>query len=155
MILNNVHRLQDSLFGVNNVSLSKKKPKDKKNDGPLFKISAHLSAPEIVVSPMANDIYKMLVRFIKNLVYTARQFNRWQHGSCIMAQPQIVNPDEDPIVYSFYQDVVANTVIMNSMVSLNNQVLKRFTNLSKSLDEWRKYRPLWKVDKVSWFPKQS
>lgn len=116
--------------------------------GPLFKVQAILSAPEIVTSPAAPEIYKLMVKLTRSLVDTAKQFHRWQHGSCIITPPQKVSDEEEPFIFSFHSDLVNNQSIISLIGSLNTTMTKGFGNLSKFLDTWRKYRPLWKVDKA-------
>lgn len=116
--------------------------------GPLFKIQAMLSAPEIVTSPMANEIYKMTIKYVRSIIDSTKMFLRWQHGTCILTPPQIISEDEEPFIYSFHTDIVANQAIVGAMSQLNTTITKTFTGLAKYLDLWRKYNPLWKVDKV-------
>ena len=120
----------------------------KQRNVPLFKIQAILSAPEIVTIPAAPEIYKLMVKLTRGLVDTSKHFHRWQNGSCIITPPQKISDEEDPYIFSFYSDVVNNQVILNLVSSLNNAMTKSFSYLTRYLDTWRKYRPLWKVDKV-------
>lgn len=66
-----------------------------------------------------------------------------------MTPPQKISEDEDPVVFSFHSDVVGNQSIIGAISQLNSAITRTFTNLTKWLDTWKKYRPLWKVDKVS------
>ncbi|KAI9144584.1 dynein heavy chain and region D6 of dynein motor-domain-containing protein [Paraphysoderma sedebokerense] len=115
---------------------------------PLFKITGNLSAPEIVVSPMSTEIYKLLIKYIRSLLEATKQFLRWQNGSCILTPVQKLAENEEPIVFSFYSDIANSGSVIQLMVMLNQSIIKTFTSLSKYLDTWRKYRPLWKVDKL-------
>lgn len=150
LVINNLQYM-DSLLTAN----SSKRPKIKTafttaraRTLPLFQISASLSVPDIVVSPLSAEIYKMLVRFARSVIESTKQFHRWMNGTCIITPPQKVSEDEDPIVFSFYSDVVNNQAIISALSQLNGNISKAFTNLNKWLDSWRKYRPLWKVDKT-------
>ena len=116
---------------------------------PLFKVQAILSAPEIVTSPVGPEIYKLMVKLTRALVDSSKQFHRWQHGSCIITPPQKISDDEEPYIFSFHSDIVNNQAIISLISSLNGTMTKSFGGLSKFLDTWRKYRPLWKVDKVN------
>ncbi|TPX54389.1 hypothetical protein PhCBS80983_g05954 [Powellomyces hirtus] len=115
---------------------------------PLFKVSASLSAPEIVISPLSGEIYKMMVKLARSIVDSTKQFHRWMNGTCMITAPQKIAEDEDPVVYSFHSDVVANQNIITMISALNSTITKTFGNLNTWLESWRKYRPLWKVDKV-------
>jgi dynein heavy chain len=140
------------------LSNSIKKPRNKSSQGskvfkprnaPLFKVQAILSAPEIVTVPSAPEIYKLMVKLTRGLVDTSKQFHRWQNGSCIITPPQKISDEDDPYVFSFYTDVVNNQMILNLVSNFNNTLSKSFSSLGRYLDTWRKYRPLWKIDKVA------
>ena len=115
---------------------------------PLLRVSASLSAPEIVISPLSAEVYKMMVKFARSIIDSTKQFHRWQNGTCIITPPQRVAEDEDPVIFSFHSDIVVNQTIVSMISQLNSTITKTFSNLNKWLDTWRKYRPLWKVDKV-------
>ena len=152
MIVNNMHVMECLM--TNNAAAKKRSKQNlpfravKPRTAPLFKVQAILSAPEIVTSPSTPDIFKLMVKMTRALVDTAKQFHRWQHGSCIIAPPQKVGDDEEPFIFSFHSDVVNNQSIISLIGSLNSTMTKTFGNVSKFLDIWRKYRPLWKVDKM-------
>jgi dynein heavy chain len=116
---------------------------------PLFKVIASLSAPDIVVAPLSIEVHKMLQKYIKSLVDSAKLFHRWQRGTCIITPPQKTIEDEEPIVFSFHSDVVANPMITTMSNGLNSSIGRTFNSLAMYLDSWRRYRPLWKVDKVN------
>ena len=46
-------------------------------------MSLHLSVPEVVVHPSANEIKKALARTARSLVESAKSFKRWMDGTCI------------------------------------------------------------------------
>jgi dynein heavy chain len=90
-----------------------------------------------------------MVKLTRGLVDTSKQFHRWQNGSCIITPPQKISDEDDPYVFSFYTDVVNNQMILNLVSNFNNTLSKSFSSLGRYLDTWRKYRPLWKIDKVA------
>lgn len=147
MVLNNIQYL-DSLVSFNNPKKTKKKVTFKPRTAPLFKVYASLSAPEIVISPLSTEVYKMAIKFARSIIEATKQFPRWQNGTCIITPPQKAGEDEEPIVFSFYSDIIANAVVVQAMMVLNQSIVRTFGSLTKYLDTWRKYRPLWKVDKV-------
>ncbi|TPX37396.1 hypothetical protein SeMB42_g06902, partial [Synchytrium endobioticum] len=116
---------------------------------PLFKVQASLSAPEIVVSPLSAEIHRSVTRLVRSVIEATRQFHRWQNGTCILCPPQHVGEDEEAVVFSFHPDVMASTHIGNAVNQLNQDIQRTFGGLGRWLDTWRKYRPLWKVDKVA------
>eukprot|EP00736_Rhodelphis_marinus_P009344 Rmarinus@m.3249 len=117
---------------------------------PLFKVSASLNPPEIIVSPAPPEIHKFLSKLVKNIVETSKSFVRWMRGSCIETPPQFVNgEDEEPMIFSFYSDISSNPQVIKLILELNDAFQKTFTNLSKYLDSWRHFEPLWKGDKTA------
>jgi dynein heavy chain, axonemal len=144
---------------INNIRLLEKyvaKPKKLKGDVkhqaqqmmPLFKLSAILSAPEIVTMPALPELYKLMMKFTRSIVDSTKQFLRWQNGSCVITQPQKVLDSDEPVVYSFYNDVVGHQLIGNSIQQLHGHITHGFNNVGRWLESWKKYKPLWKVDKT-------
>lgn len=138
MVLGNIQRLEKQVFAQGRSRYDKKM---------LFSVAISLSAPEIVMAPSANDIYKMLVKFVKSIVEVCSQFYRWQNGSCLLAMSKINSREDESSVFTFYPELSGSTDILNSMVSLNHCITKTFTMLSNALDDWKRYRPLWKIDR--------
>ena len=118
------------------------------NAGPLFKISAILSAPEIVTMPPSADIYKLMVKFTRSIVDSSKQFVRWQNGTCVIAPPQKMVDSEEMFTFSYHPDIVANQHIYTAIQQLHGFISHTFNNLGKWLETWKKYKPLWKVDKA-------
>ncbi|KXS21993.1 hypothetical protein M427DRAFT_494431 [Gonapodya prolifera JEL478] len=115
---------------------------------PLFRVQASLSAPEIVINPLGGELFKLMNKLVRGLVDSTKQFHRWQNGSCVLATPQRNSDENEAFVFSFHSDVVNNLAVVQGLLGLNQVIIKTFSNLTKYLDTWRKYRPLWKVDKV-------
>ena len=69
------------------------------------------------------------------------------HGTCIETPPQIVSEDEDPIVFSFYSDIIANPEVVNLVGVVTRTIAKTFGRVNTRLDAYRKYDQLWKMDK--------
>eukprot|EP00898_Chlorokybus_atmophyticus_P006649 jgi/Chlat1/6986/Chrsp56S00523 len=122
---------------------------------PLFKISASLSAPEIVVQPPVNDVTKLLGRLVRNIVECTRPFIRWMDGTCVETPDQRVNgEDEEPVVFTFYWDVSANSQacvgfmwVIKLMLQLNHAIQKTISGINRYIENWRKYHHLWKQEK--------
>ncbi|KAJ3299892.1 Dynein heavy chain 10, axonemal [Borealophlyctis nickersoniae] len=151
MVMTNMQHLE-TLLSSNPIQKKSKRaalpPKFPRRTAPLFRVSASLSAPEIVIAPLSADIYKMMVKLARSIVDSTKQFHRWMNGTCIITPPQKVAEDEEPVVFSFHSDVVANQNIVAMIGAMNQTITRTFSDLNKWLDTWRKYRPLWKVDKV-------
>lgn len=144
MVMNNL-QLIDGL--ISSGSLKSKTGEKQVERTPLLKIQASLSAPEIVTTPIAPELYKMLGKFVKGIIESSKLFHRWQNGTCIITPPQKVAEEEEPYIFSFYSDVISNPAVVQLFTQINHKINKSFSSLAKWLDVWRKYRPLWKVDK--------
>ena len=117
---------------------------------PLFKISALLNLPEIVVQPPMNEVAKFLNRLVRNLVESTRPFVRWMDGTCLETPEQRPNgEDEEPIVFTFYTDVASNPAIIKVSFTLNHTIQKTLHAVSRHIEGWRRHQSLWKQDKAS------
>ena len=114
---------------------------------PLFRVQGVLSAPEVHVSPPLPEINKILAKIVKSLVESTRTFVRWMHGTCIETPPQNINEDDDPIIFSFYSDIIANPEVVSLVSLVTRTIAKTFGRVNKHLDVYRKYDQLWRVDK--------
>eukprot|EP01135_Chromosphaera_perkinsii_P002697 Nk52_evm65s226 gene=Nk52_evmTU65s226 len=113
----------------------------------MLSIAAILTIPEIGLSPVPAEVNKSLTKIVKYIVEVAKRFYRWQNGTCIETVPQAVPGEDEPIVYSFYSDIVANPIVIH-LISQNFQSInKKLMTIINYIDYWKKYRPLWKLDK--------
>ena len=113
----------------------------------LFKVSAMLSAPEVHVSPPLPEINKVLAKIVKSVVESTHNFVRWMHGSCLETPPQTVTEDEDPYVFSFFNEITANPEVVALVSLVTRTIAKTFGRVNKHLDAYRRYDQLWKMDK--------
>uniref|UniRef100_A0A8C9JGL7 Dynein axonemal heavy chain 10 n=1 Tax=Panthera tigris altaica TaxID=74533 RepID=A0A8C9JGL7_PANTA len=109
---------------------------------PLFQTDTILTAPEIILNPNASEIDKMCVRCVRNC-----HFVRWMNGSCIECPPQ-KGEEEELVVISFYDDISLNPQIIEQAVMIPQNVHRILISLMKYLQKWKRYRPLWKLDKA-------
>uniref|UniRef100_A0ABI7Z6S1 Dynein axonemal heavy chain 10 n=2 Tax=Felis catus TaxID=9685 RepID=A0ABI7Z6S1_FELCA len=114
---------------------------------PLFQMDTILTAPEIILHPNANEIDKMCVRCVRNCVEITKHFVRWMNGSCIECPPQ-KGEEEELVVISFYDDISLNPQIIEQAVMIPQNVHRILISLMKYLQKWKRYRPLWKLDKA-------
>ncbi|XP_006865538.1 PREDICTED: dynein heavy chain 10, axonemal [Chrysochloris asiatica] len=114
---------------------------------PLFQTETILSAPEIALHPNANEIDKMCVHCVRNCVEITKHFVRWMNGSCIDCPPQ-KGEEEELVVISFFNDISLNSQIMEQAVMIPQNIHRILINLMKFLQKWKRYRPLWKLDKA-------
>uniref|UniRef100_A0A673VC35 Dynein axonemal heavy chain 10 n=1 Tax=Suricata suricatta TaxID=37032 RepID=A0A673VC35_SURSU len=114
---------------------------------PLFQTDTVLTAPEIVLHPNANEIDKMCVHSIRHCVETTKHFVRWMNGSCIECPPQ-KGEEEELVQISFYDDISLNPQIIEQAVMIPQNIHRILVSLMKYLQKWKRYRPLWKLDKA-------
>ncbi|KAM5191717.1 dynein axonemal heavy chain 10 [Mantella aurantiaca] len=114
---------------------------------PLFQVETILSAPEIILHPNFNEIFKLIAQCYKGCLETTKNFVRWMHGTCILCPPQKAEEDE-PFVYNFYSEIYQIPQIIEQLVMISQNMHKLLTSLTKYLNRWKRYRPLWKLDKA-------
>lgn len=88
------------------------------------------------------------MRFLTPFFYRARMFVRWMNGTCIETPPQHAEGEDEPVVFSFFTDISANPAIIDLVTALSKSVQNTLGMLNKYLTRWRRYRLLWKLDKV-------
>jgi dynein heavy chain len=122
-----------------------------KDGPPLFKVTVSLNGKELSVSPPLTEVDKLLTKGVRNMAESARSFSRWMNGTCLITEPQIVNEDDEPYVFSFYQDIQLNPQVIKLALALSSQTNKVYSITNKYLDGWRRY------DKVTnlWNPKRK
>ena len=91
-----------------------------------------------------------IMRFLTpfNFFYRTRMFVRWMNGTCIETPPQHAEGEDEPVVFSFFTDISANPAIIDLVTALSKSVQNTLGMLNKYLTRWRRYRLLWKLDKV-------
>eukprot|EP00892_Ulva_mutabilis_P000669 jgi/Ulvmu1/10602/UM065_0058.1 len=90
---------------------------------PLFKIHVSLSNPEVLVSPTLADTAKILSKLWRNMVESTKSFIRWMDGTCLETPEQAsVRDDEESFVFSFYNDVQMNPLVIKAILALDNPI---------------------------------
>ena len=122
-----------------------------KDSPPLFKVLVTLNGNDMVVSPALPEVDKLLTKAVRNMAESSKFFVRWMYGTCIKTDPQTVNEDEEPYIFSFFQDISKNPQVVKLTLSLTSQTNKVYNMTNKYLDGWRRY------DKVTglWNPKRK
>jgi dynein heavy chain len=115
---------------------------------PLFRVSAILAAPEVIVSPPLAEVNKLLSKLVRSIVESTRSFVRWMHGSCLETPPQQLGEDDEPVIFSYFSDVSANPEVRGLAAITTRAFERTFGRVNKQLDQYRKYDQLWKVDKA-------
>ena len=73
---------------------------------------------------------------------------RWMNGSCIEAPAQRLPNEDEPYVFSFYSDISANPDIIVLVQSIQNSMKATLTTLTRYLTKWKKFKGIWKSEKV-------
>ncbi|XP_077995609.1 dynein axonemal heavy chain 10-like isoform X2 [Glandiceps talaboti] len=118
------------------------------SEKPMFQIEAMLSAPEIILSPAANEIYKLTMQCVRDCVEGTKNFIRWMHNTCIETPPQNVEGEDEPVTFSFFTDISADPVVVDLVINNSSNIQKTLSTMTKYLNKWKRYRPLWKLDKT-------
>ena len=138
MVLNGMEKLRSMM---QQRSKDKQDGSDPEAQAPaLFKVRLSLSNPEILVSPTLQDMSKMLSKLWRNMVDSTKMFVRWMHGTCVETPEQRVGgEDEEPFVYSFYNDVQMSPIIIKCILSLDSPIRKA-VNSVKQCALWHSLR---------------
>jgi dynein heavy chain len=81
------------------------------------------------------------------LVQGSRAFVRWMDGTCIETPPQN-NPDSDePYIFSFHSDIIPLPAVTDVCLTIMDNLQKTLLNCIRIAARWRKYKPIWKLDK--------
>lgn len=81
-------------------------------------------------------------------MFSTRVFVRWMNGTCIETPPQKVKGEDEPYVFSFYPDLAVNTDVQGCLQAVIANIKNTLGSMSKFTDRWRKFRGVWKADKV-------
>ncbi|XP_014674920.1 PREDICTED: dynein heavy chain 10, axonemal-like [Priapulus caudatus] len=114
---------------------------------PLYQVETILASPDVILHPAVNEIYKLMIGCVRDVVDGTKLFIRWMHGSCIETPPQKVANQDEPVVFSFFSDIPNHPEVCALLVSLQANIQKVLAGLQRTLGSWKKYRNLWKYDK--------
>jgi dynein heavy chain len=70
------------------------------------------------------------------------------NGTCIETAPQKVEGEDELFVFSFFSDISANPEIIEMVQTITNNIKNTLTTLTRYLNRWKKYRNIWKSEKV-------
>ena len=74
------------------------------------------------------------------------------NGSCIETPPQKMPNEDEPYLFTFFNDVSANPDIIILVQTIQNNMKNTLTALTRYLTRWKKFRGIWKADKVRYRP---
>ena len=75
--------------------------------------------------------------------------SRWLRGSCIEAEPQVVPGKDEPVVFSFFSDVVLHPDVSEIGNLVREKVMVGINDIMGYTNRWKKYRQLWRLQRVS------
>ena len=106
---------------------------------PLLKVTATLSAPDVVLSPDLAHIAKFLRRAVDELLRSACAFTRWMDGTCMEVQVQLPASASTDVStsggrsapgggpdFSYYEDIKHNPEVVRVLMALNPAVSNYF-----------------------------
>ena len=70
------------------------------------------------------------------------------NGSCKETPPQKVEGEDELFVFSFFTDISANQEIIELVQTVTTNIKNTLTTLTRYLNRWKKYRNIWKSEKV-------
>eukprot|EP00048_Salpingoeca_helianthica_P012901 m.192885 g.192885 ORF g.192885 m.192885 type:complete len:4604 (+) comp15437_c5_seq116:137-13948(+) len=115
---------------------------------PIFRVDVCLSAPDVVLSPSFGEVYQLLSRMFHNMLDSLKSFPRWMNGTCDLTPPLFVEGEDEPIIFSFYDDISQDPQLAAAVAALDASIQAAFQRINKFLQRWRRYRPLWKLDRT-------
>ena len=119
-----------------------------KRDQALFRIEAALTGSDIVLRPAITEIQKLVLQSLRDVIEGTRSFVRWMDGTCIETPPQN-NPDSDePYLFTFHTDVLPLPSVTEVCLQIMDNLQKTLLNCIRIAARWRKYKPIWKLDKA-------
>ena len=82
--------------------------------------------------------------------YRLAKFERWMNGTCILTPPQKIEGEEEPYIYSFMQDIVRNTEVLDLFQVINNNLKSTISCVQRYFVRYKKYKMVWRTlkDKV-------
>ncbi|XP_064619187.1 dynein axonemal heavy chain 10-like isoform X2 [Lineus longissimus] len=116
---------------------------------PLFAVQTLLAAPDVVLHPAANEVYKLTLQCIRDCVEGTKSFLRWMNGTCIETPPQKIEGEDEPFMFTFFTDISANPDVIDLVQTIQTNMKNTLTTLTRYLNRWKKYRLVWKQDKAA------
>ena len=119
---------------------------------PLFRVDLSLAKPDILVNPTVGEVEKILQKVINLPSQCTKAFRRWEDGSCNPCRNVYPNgPENDPFVYTFYDQMERHPDVIHKMLNLARSVKKTVGQISRYLDQWAEPQvsSMWKDDRVS------
>lgn len=117
-----------------------------RNGTPLFMIDVRLSSPDIILLPSASEVYSLVSQYFRGMLDSTKRIARWMHGTVELTPPLRLDDDDEPIIFSFYDDITIDTEIIKLVETVDKVIHQMFDSITDYLRRWYRYRPLWNLD---------
>ena len=71
------------------------------------------------------------------------------NGTCVEAEPVRVPDQDELVVFNYFTDLSNHSGILDHATALQETIREGITSLIRQAHWWKKYRALWKMQKVS------
>nr|WAW84832.1 axonemal dynein heavy chain 10 [Halisarca dujardinii] len=113
---------------------------------PVFTVETLLSTPEIVLHPPVNELFKVMVQTMREVIEGTKVFTRWMNGTCLEAHPKQVPDQDEPVFFTFCSDVQLHPTILELAGSAQQTIQTGVLETLRYLAGWKKkYKPLWRM----------
>ena len=130
---------------------------------PLISVVAEMSPPSMIsVTPNIQDIYKLLSKLLRNIPESSKHFIRWMAGTCVECEaisigsasgaPSGVGTDEEVVLYTFYDDLSKNPLIVPLMLTVTQSIQRTVHAVDRFIDSFAQYHAgyqLWNPKKLA------
>lgn len=80
--------------------------------------------------------------------HRTKKFTRWLNGSCVEAKPVQVPSADEPVAFTYFTDVSFHVHILEQVTVVQETIRGGIAALVKQANYWKKYRALWKMQRV-------
>jgi len=95
----------------------------------------------------AEQVFSLLSQYVRAMIDGTKLLARWLHGTVELTPPMHLDEDDDePIVFSFYDDISQDGEITSQLNNVNAAVQGMFEDINHYLSRWYRYRRLWNLD---------
>lgn len=77
-----------------------------------------------------------------------KRFPRWLRGSCIEAQPQTVPGKDEPVLFTFFSDIIQHSKVNEVGGLVRERIMIGINDIMTFINQWKKYRQLWRLQRV-------
>lgn len=116
---------------------------------PLFQIETILAIPDISFYPSQNELGKLIKQCVRDCIEVANYFPRWMNGTCKECLPVKAEGQDESYLYTYLPDIVNSSEIFELASHIQANAQRTVQNMKKNLMKWKKFKSLWKSDKLA------